>query len=125
MSSRPLLSPKQVITDGSMTGTAVLTSLVTVIQNLTQIGYSVSWTGTAVGTFSVEVSNDYSIYANGAVRNAGTWTAVTLTGTPTAAGVAGTGYISLTDIPAYAIRLKYTNTSSTGTLQAYINAKVA
>lgn len=125
MASRPLLTPHKVIENGVMTGTTVLTSSVTVIQNISYIGYSVSFTGTPTGTFSVEVSNDYSINPDGSVRNAGTWTPITLTGSPVASGSAGTGFIDIDGIAAYAIRLKYTNTSGSGVLNAYVNGKVS
>jgi len=125
MASRPLIKPQQVITNGSMTGTTAIHSQVTILTNLTQVGYMVSWTGTPNGTFSVEVSNDYSENADGSVRNTGTWTAVTLTGSPVASGSSGHGFINLDSIAAYAMRLTYTNASSTGTLQAYVSAKVA
>lgn len=123
MSSRPIFSPFQVITNVSMTTS--ITSAVTVIQNLSQIGYDISWTGTPVGTFSVQVSNTYSQNGAGQVLNAGTWTTLTLSAPTAAAGSAGNGYIDIDAMSAYAIRLVYTAGSSTGTLNATICAKVA
>lgn len=123
MSSRPILSPFSVITSASMTGN--VTSAVTVIQNITKPGYDISWIGTPVGTFSVQVSNTYSQNADGTVANAGTWTPLTLSAVPAAAGSAGNGFIDLASISAYAIRLVYTAGSSTGTLNATICGKVA
>lgn len=104
---------------------ASITSAVTIIQKLTYIGYSVSFTGTPTGTFSVEVSNDYSVNGEGTVLNAGTWTALTLSGTPAATGSAGNGFIDIDGCSAYAMRLKYTRTSGSGTLNVVVNAKVA
>ena len=123
MSSRPQFNPYPVISSASMTGN--VTSKVTVIQKLSQIGYDISWTGTPVGTFSVQISNTYSQNAAGAVTNAGTWTTLTLSNSPAASGSAGSGYIDITGCSAYAMRLVYTAGSSTGTLNATINAKVA
>jgi hypothetical protein len=129
MSSRPIISPFLVITNGNMSGNLI--SLVSVIQNTSMVSYAVSWTGTApVGTLSVQVSNDYSQNADGTVRNPGTWATIVLNygGVPTSAipisGNSGNGFIDVDQIAAYAIRLIYTAASGTGTLQATINGKV-
>ncbi len=112
--------------------TATLTSLVTIIQNISMLSYAVSWSGsTPVGTITVEVSNDYSQNVNGSVRNAGTWTALTFSVSGSTAsslpvsGNTGTGFIDIDQLGAYAVRLKYTKVSGTGTLQSVINGKVA
>ena len=123
MSSRPQFNPYSVITNGNMSTS--LTSEVTIIQKISYVSYSVAFTGTPVGTFSVEVSNDYALNPDGTVKNSGTWTAVTLTSSPAATGSADNGFIDLSGISAYAIRLKYTRSSGTGTLNAVINGKVA
>lgn len=130
MSSRPLIKPHSVITDGSMAGN--ITSDVTIIQQVSVMSYGYSWAGTSpVGTMSVQVSNDYSIDPGGAVLNAGTWTTMdliyggaTVTSVPVT-GNTGNGMIDLGLIGTYAIRTVYTRTSGTGTLQCKINAKVA
>lgn len=106
-----------------MTGN--VTSAVTVIQNLSQIGYDISWTGVPVGTFSVQVSNTYSQNADGTVKNAGNWTSLVLSTVPTASGSSGSGYIDVDAISAYAMRLVYTFVSGSGTLNATVNGKVA
>lgn len=125
MSSRPLLQPMPVITNGDMS-TATITSLVTIISNCSMVSYALSWSGTSpVGTISVEVSNDYSQNGQGAVSNAGTWTPLTLSAGTSVSGNTGTGFIDIVQSSAYAIRLKYTKTSGTGTLQATLKAKVA
>ncbi len=124
MASRPILSPFSVITNGNMAGS--LTSAVTVIQNVSMVGYTISWAGSSpVGTMSVEVSNDYSQNADGTVRNAGHWVALTLSGGTSVSGSTGTGFIDIDAVSAYAIRLIYTRSSGTGTMQAVINGKVA
>lgn len=90
------------------------------------ISYDISWTGsTPVGVMSVEVSNTYSQNGDGTVRNAGNWTTLTLSATPTVSGNTGNGGIDVDATGFYAIRLKYTRTSGTGTMNATINAKVA
>lgn len=123
MSSRPIFSPFPVITNASM-ATSV-TSAVTIIQNLSQIGYDISWSGTPTGTFSVQVSNTYTQNGAGVVSNAGNWTTLTLSSPTAAAGSSGNGYIDIDAISAFAIRLVYTAASGSGTLNATICGKVA
>lgn len=124
MASRPIASPFPVITNGDMSGN--ITSAVTIIQNLSMISYDISWAGTApVGTMSVQVSNTYSQNADGSVRNAGNWTTLTLSTTPTISGGTGNGFIDVDATGAFAMRLVYNFTSGTGLMQATISAKVA
>lgn len=130
MSSRPQFNPYPAILDGDMSDD--ITSDVTVIQKLSMISYSLSWEGsTPIGSVSVEVSNDYSQNGDGSVRNAGTWNAVPLSssgGISTSisiTGNSGNGFIDIDVHAGYAMRLVYTRSSGTGTLQAIINAKVS
>lgn len=103
-----------------------LTSKVTVIQNLSMISYDISWSGsTPVGVITVEVSNTYSQNADGTVRNAGNWTALVLSSPTPVSGNTGIGFIDIDELAAYAVRLVYTRTSGSGTLNATINGKVA
>lgn len=123
MSSRPLLQPMPVIVNGDMSGS--ITSLVTVISNISQMSYAYSWTGTSpLGSISVEVSDDYSQNADGSVRNAGTWNALPLAPTPGISGNTGMGFVDIDQLGGYAIRTKYTPTSGVGTLQAVYKGKV-
>lgn len=123
MSSRPTFRPYSVITNASMTSQVI--SQVTIIDNLSQIGYDISWTGTPNGTFTVQVSNTYKQNPDGSVKVAGNWTTVTLSSATNAVGSPGNGYIDIDAMSANAIRLVYTPASSTGTLNAVISAKVA
>lgn len=124
MASRPIFTPFSVITNATMA--ASITSAVTIIQNLSMISYDISWTGsTPVGVMSVQVSNTYSQNGDGTVRNAGNWTTLTLSDAPSVSGNTGNGGIDVDATGFYAIRLKYTRTSGTGTMNATINAKVA
>lgn len=134
MSSRPIASPYSVI--GSTAGipgpgssgdmSASITSKVTVIQNLSMIGYDISWSGTSpVGTMSVQVSNTYVQNADGSVKNAGNWTTLTLSSATAVSGNTGNGAIDVDATGFYAIRLVYTAVSGTGTMAAVVNAKVA
>jgi hypothetical protein len=105
---------------------ASITSDVTIIDNLTMIGYDVSWTGSSpVGSMSVQVSNTYSQNADGSVRDAGNWTTLTLSSAAPVSGNSGNGFLDIDATGAYAIRLVYTRTSGTGTMNAKICAKVA
>ena len=124
MSSRPLIKPFKVITAGDMSGN--LTSKVTVIDDLSMISYSVSWSGASpVGTITVQASNDYSTNADGSVRNAGTWNTLTLSSICAVSGNTGNGMIDIDSLAGYAVRLVYTRTSGTGVIDATVVAKVA
>lgn len=124
MSSRPLLAPFPAITNGDMSGD--ITSKITIIQNLSMASYDVSWAGSSpVGTLDLQVSNTYTQNADGTVRNAGNWTSVPLTVSPSVSGSSGTGFIDIESIGGYAIRLVYTRTSGTGLLQAVLIGKVS
>lgn len=138
MSTRTNLRPQIVIPSpqgtpaNSASMAANITSAPTILQSLSKASYSISWSGTSpVGTLSVQVSNDYSLSANGTVNNAGTWTTLTLSvsGAPATSipvtGNTGTAFIDLESISAYAIQLVYTYASGTGTMQATFNGKVS
>lgn len=124
MSSRPQAEPHLVITNGDMSGN--ITSTPTIIQKLSMISYDISWTGTApVGAMSVQVSNTYSVNSDGTVRNAGNWTTLTLSAPTPVSGATGNGFIDVDATGAFAMRLVYTRTSGTGTMNATITAKVS
>lgn len=131
MANRPMFKPAVVVSAGDMSGN--ITSLPTIIQQLSMVSYAVSWAGVApVGTVSIEASNDYSLNPDGTVANAGIWnpipflldgssvvTAIPITGN------SGNGFIDIDQHGAYALRLTYAATSGTGQLQVVINGKVA
>ena len=131
MASRPILSPFFVIggpgpdaVSGDMSANII--SDVTIIQNLSMIGYDISWSGTApVGVMSVQVSNTYSQNADGTVKNPGDWATLALSAPTNVSGNTGNGFIDVDATGAFAIRLVYTRTSGVGTMQAVISAKVA
>lgn len=131
MSIRSELKPYSVIMNGDMSGS--LTSLVTIIQKISMLGYTYSWAGTSpVGTISVQISNDYSIDAQGRQLNAGTWNTLAFTDSTGAvvtsfavSGNTGVGAVDIAQTGFYAIRTVYTWASGVGTLQAVINGKVA
>ena len=136
--NRPNLQPYQVIPNGNASPAnsgsmaSSITSAVSIVGQLTEMSYAVSWSGTSpVGTISVQASNDYSLFNNGAVNNPGTWNTLPLelsganvTSIPIT-GNTGNGAIDIASLGLYAIRLVYTASSGTGTLIATINGKVA
>lgn len=130
MSIRPEIKPYAAIVNGNMASVTV-TSTPTIIQKISMVSYAYSWTGsTPVGTLAVQVSNDYSIDAQGATSNAGTWNTIyfyyggVLANSVAVTGNTGNAYIDIPQISSYAIRTVYTKGSGTGTLQATINGKV-
>lgn len=124
MASRPLITPHSVIEDGDMSTS--ITSDVTFISNLSMLSYDVSWSGSSpLGAMSVEVSNTYAENSDGSVKTAGNWTTLALSAPAPVSGNTGNGFIDIDATGANAIRLVYTRTSGTGTLNAKLCAKVA
>lgn len=124
MSSRPLTNPYKVINEVSMATS--ITSEVSVISNISMLSYSYAWSGsTPVGEIVVEVSDDYSINADGSERNAGTWNELPLSETCSVSGNTGTGFIDIDQLGAHAIRTRYVRTSGTGAITAYFKGKVS
>lgn len=121
--SRPL-AKHQVVTDGDMS--APITSEVTITSLLSMLSYDISWDGTAPdGAVTVEVSNTYSLGADGkTVLNPGTWTTLTLSAPTNITGDTGNGFIDIDATAAYAVRLVYTPNSGTGRLNVTVNGKV-
>ncbi len=110
------------IADGDMSGD--ITSAITAIQYLDNVGVQVIWAGTApVGTVSVEVSLDHSQDELGNVTVAGNWAAIDISPAPSVASNTGSIYIDLNQLSAPYIRVKFTRTSGTGVMNAYICGK--
>jgi len=107
-----------------MTGN--LTSAITNIQFLDNIGIQLNFTGSPVGYFQVQVSIDYAQDNQGNVTNAGNWTPlyftqITSTNVPTSSG--SPIYLDLSELSAPWIQVTYTATSGSGTLNAFISCK--
>lgn len=105
---------------------ADITSAVTILTNVTMVSYEIDWSAgaTPVGSIVVEVSNSYSIDADGSVRNSGSWTQLTLSAATNVSGNTGSGVIQLSDMAVYAVRIRYVRTSGSGTMNALVTAKV-
>jgi hypothetical protein len=132
MSRRNYLNTYPIITSGSMTSTSTVTSKVSNIQYLDNIGIQFDWTGSPTGTFQVQISANYAQDTQGNVTNAGTWIPLTLTywngtanvtGTTVPTSVGSPVYLDLDFVSAPWIRAVYTNVSGSGTLTAVIVAK--
>ena len=119
---RKLTLNYQNIVNGDMSQASIV-SAVSSIAYLDNIGVQLSWTGTPTGTFAIQVSADYQQDQNKNVTNVGNWIPLILSPAPAASGAAGTAYIDLNQLSAPWIRVVYTKTSGTGTLQGFINGK--
>lgn len=97
------------IVDGDLSSD--VTGASTNILHTDRVGYQIVYTGTPTGTFSVQVSNDET-----------TWEDLTLSTPVTASGSADNHFIDC-ETSAKFIRLKYTSSSGSGTLQVKLTAK--
>jgi hypothetical protein len=122
MPRKNVLDNFQNIVNGDMSQ-ASITSVVTQIKYLDNIGIGLNWTGTPTGTFAVQVSADYQQSSQGVVTNVGKWTPLTLSPAIAASGSADNAYIDITQTSAPFIRVVYTKTGGTGTLNSYIVGK--
>ncbi len=109
MSVKRVVDHSKLLVDESMTGN--ITSPSTNILYTDRVGYQLSWAGTPTGDFTVEVSNDETV-----------WVELTLSVAVAAAGGADDAFIDV-ETAAKFVRLVYTVGSSTGTLQAHLTAK--
>jgi hypothetical protein len=117
-----------------MTGTSVITSSAVNIQFMDNVGVQLNFSGSPVGTFQVQVSADYAFdeIGNVTVENSGNWTPVTLSyllgGTLTFATSVPTSqgspiYLDLNQLSAPWLRVVYTNSSGSGTLNCFVTGK--
>lgn len=131
-STKKTLKQYATISNGAMSGTNTITSQVTAITGLDNIGFQFDWTGSPTGTFQVQISSNYNQDENGVVLSAGTWvpitvtywngsTFVTATSIPTSVGTPI--YVDISVISAPYIRCQYTNASGSGTLTAVVCGK--
>lgn len=113
MGQKKLLPSYPIIANGVMTGTNTIASTPTSVMNQDAIGIQVSWTGTPVGTITVQVSTDNVTYN-------------TLTFDPVLeqpAGSASGYYINLDSAAFFWVKISYTNASGVGVFNAAICAK--
>ena len=123
----------QIISSGNMSVSSIVSS-VSSIEFLDDVGIQLNWSGSPTGTFSVQVSADYSQDTSSPpnVTNAGNWAPLVLTYWTGSAFVTTTAiptslgspiYLDLALLSAPWIRTVYTKTSGSGTLDAFITAK--
>lgn len=117
------LPPFTIITAGDMSQ-ASLTSTIVNIQYLDNICISFVFSGSPVGTFSIEGSNTYNQTPEGSITSVGTWTPIVLNPVAIAAGTSGSVLLDLNQLSFPWIRAIYTKTSGTGTLTATISGKM-
>lgn len=133
MAHKNILPAFETIVAGDMSQ-ASITSSVTNIQYLDDVGVQLNWTGSPVGSFAIQVSADHAQDINSPpnVTVPGNWvpltftywngsTFVTATTLPTTAG--SPIYIDLALLSAPWIRIVYTKVSGSGSLNAFITAK--
>jgi hypothetical protein len=113
--------------------TSIVTSAVTSVQFLDNIGLQFNFTGAPVGNFQAQVSADYAQDDYGNVTNPGNWTPIILTywnGTMVVTGIqvpttqGSPIYVDVNQTSAPYIRAQYIPTSGTGTLTGYLTAKM-
>lgn len=119
--SKNFLPPYPVVSGASM-ATNIISS-VTDVRFLDNIIYQLSWTGTPVGTFSIQKSLDYAASIGGTVTNSGTWTDLPLSSLTNPNGSSGNTDIFINQYPGPYLRLVYTEGSGTGSLTAYVSGK--
>lgn len=100
---------------------ASITSAAQSIENQDNLGLAFKWTSSnAVGTFSVEVSNDF----NANFPSLANWNALTFDPVLSApASNNGSFWVDVNQCAASHCRVKYTRTSGTGTLLVTFSAK--
>ena len=125
MSSRPVLKPQLVFNNTTLAAT--ISSLITNINMIPIVSYTVVWTGSPTGTLVVQVCNDYVPSPGGVLIppvNAGSWKTLT---TPSSVSLGGAGGSTFLDVPVTAaawIKLLYTSSSGTGNINATLAGKV-
>lgn len=95
------------------------TSEITEVSNLDKASIHIVWSGTSpIGTIKVESTNDDAKNPNAV------WREVVFNATIELSGNTGDHDLVFNELPFNAIRISYTPTSGTGTLNATLSAKV-
>lgn len=119
MSRKNNLRQFQNIVNGDMSQ-ASITSSVTNLEFLDNIGVQLNFTGSPTGSIAIQVSADYVQDVNGRVLNPGHW--VTIASASTSGGSPIYFDIQMTSAPW--MRVVYTKSSGSGTLNGFITAKM-
>lgn len=109
--TRRFIQPYQVIASGDMSGAIASPSVD--ISNVDDISIVYEWAGTSpVGTLFVQVKNGDS-----------PWSVLDISPPAAISGNSGNNNIQITNVSFKELRLTYTRTSGTGTLNAYLTGK--
>lgn len=123
MASHFRLGKYQLFSSVAVSSTTTYTSSTVHILNLDNVFLQLDVSGTPNGSFSVQVSTDHQEDQEGNVIVAGHWIALTLSPAPTVTGSAVDIGIDLNQLGASYLRVQYTNTSSTGTVNGFVSGK--
>lgn len=116
--------PVQILTNGNMTGTATINSEIIDCNQVWAYSIQAVYSGTPSGTIKLQASADIvNLGADGSQPTISNWT--DLSGTVALSGTAGSSMFTNANFGYRWVRLSYTNSSGTGTLNAVINAKGA
>lgn len=123
-SGKQLIKDLPILVDGVMTGTNVLLSSEVDVSGMEKVFVNLAWTGTPNGTFVIQVPASFSAANPRIVSAWATLPVLNTSGTAlTATGSASNHQVDVTQVSFSRIRVQYTNSSSTGTLNAWITAK--
>lgn len=111
-------------TAASVSMSANITSSVTNINYLDNVGIQLVFTGTPVGNFNAQVSVDYSERPDHSVINPGNWTDITFSSQPAAAAASNVIFLDMNQLSAPWIRYTYTFSSGSGILSSFIVCKM-
>ena len=122
--SSSYLSPFQFLTAQSMTGSFNSSSIQ--LNTGTCISIQAVWSGggSPVGSLKLQVSNDRGLQGGQQVSDSqASWTDVTSPAAIAVSGNAGSAFFDFQKTAAFAVRLVYTVTSGTATMNAYACVK--
>lgn len=124
--ANPVTYDIALLSNGDMSSN-ITSNVIEDLQSSDNFGIQLNFTGTPTGTFAVQCSGDYLPGTGGTVIRTGNWVTLPVkssTGTsPTAAGNADVHFININNSPAPFLRVVYTATSGTGTLDIWVSAK--
>lgn len=104
---------------------ASFSSVPTNIEIMDNISYQMNiTTADAIGSFTIEVSDDYNQDSQGNVITAGNWITLPISDAMDVAGASDLIMFDGNQISQPWIRLKYTRTSGTGSVTAYVTGKM-
>jgi hypothetical protein len=116
-----LLRPVFLYTAQNMTTSLVSTPVE--VKNQDNVGIQLDWTGSPVGTFSVQISSNYQAPTPLEPGITGNWVTLPLSPGIAAVGTPDDAYIDLNQMSCQYVRILYTAASGTGSLNALVVAK--